>query len=100
MGRQKVDMGRLRTDTMERAGGVCEWAECLERGEEMAHLEAKGMGGNPDQSRNTLTNTVWLCRYHHDVLDRRVTNTTKYEMRILLAGFIRLDRFINARGRG
>jgi hypothetical protein len=92
MGQQKVDMGRLRKDTAVRAGYVCEWAQCSERGEEMAHFRAKGIGGNPDQSRNTLTNTVWLCRYHHDVLDRRVTNTTKYEMRILLEGFVKLDR--------
>ena len=92
MGQQKVDMGALRRATALRAGGVCEFAECSERGEEMAHLQAKGMGGNPDQSRNTLAGTVFLCRYHHDVLDRRVTNTTKYEMRILLEGFVKLDR--------
>jgi predicted restriction endonuclease len=49
------------------------------------------MGGNPDGSRNTLDNTVWLCRYHHDVLDRRVTNTTKMEMRTLLTAYLECD---------
>jgi predicted restriction endonuclease len=57
----------------------------------MAHLKARGMGGNPDGSRNTLDNTVWLCRYHHDVLDRRVTNTTKMEMRTLLTAYLECD---------
>ena len=89
---KKVDLSELRTETALRAGYMCEWALCGERGEEMAHLQAKGMGGNPDQSRNTLRNTVWLCKYHHDVLDRRIVNTTKLEMRILLAEFVKLKR--------
>lgn len=100
MGRQKVDMGALRTDTMVRAGGVCEWGSCREHGEEMAHLEAKGMGGNPNQSRNTLRNTVWLCRWHHDVFDRRVSaaSATKFEIRDLLTEYVRLARQLRGRG--
>lgn len=93
-------MGALRTDTMVRAGYMCEWARCEERGEEMAHLTGKGMGGNPDQSRNTLANTVWLCKWHHDVFDRRVSAApaTKFEIRVLLEEYVRLAR--KPRGRG
>ncbi len=93
---KKQNLAGLRADTAMRAGNMCEWPLCGHRGEEMAHLEAKGMGGNPSGSRNVLSNTVWLCKYHHDVLDRRVTNTTKFEMRVLLAEFVKLNRHPSA----
>lgn len=32
---------------------------------ELAHLEAKGMGGNPDDSRNTTANTICCCKDCH-----------------------------------
>ena len=35
---------------------------------ELAHLKAKGMGGNPAGSRTTTANTARLCREHHQGL--------------------------------
>lgn len=32
---------------------------------EWAHLKARGMGGNPDDSRNVTANTIVCCRNHH-----------------------------------
>lgn len=32
---------------------------------ELAHLKARGMGGNPDGSRNTSANTACICSDHH-----------------------------------
>lgn len=30
-----------------------------------AHIDAAGMGGNPDESRMTLENILSTCRWHH-----------------------------------
>ncbi len=92
MGRVRVDMGQLREETAARAEGVCEWARCSAPGTEMAHLRGKGMGGNPDGSRNVIANTVWLCRYHHDLLDGRTLASAKFETRMLLEEFVRYER--------
>ena len=92
MGKARVDLSDLRNLTAFRAEGVCEWAGCSEAGEEMAHLRHRGMGGNPDQSRNTIDNTAWLCQYHHDILDRRRDQGTREAIRQLLTGYLRWAR--------
>ena len=92
MGKEKVDLGLLRELTAFRAEGVCEWAGCSEPGAEMAHLLHRGMGGNPSQDRNVLANTVWLCQYHHDILDRRRSQGTREAIRELLTGYLKVSR--------
>ncbi len=37
----------------------------LDNRHEHAHLKARGMGGNPDDSRNTIQNTIRSCWGHH-----------------------------------
>ena len=92
MGKKKTDLAVLREATASRAEGMCEWAGCFEKGEEMAHLEHRGMGGNPSGSRNVLANTAWLCQYHHDILDRRRDQGTREAIRQLLTGYLRWAR--------
>lgn len=59
----------LRSQLVETFGPACEWPDCGLPGEEMAHIEPRGMGGRPSVDR--LDNVAWLCRHHHDVLDGR-----------------------------
>jgi len=61
----------LRAQTVERSGGVCEWSRCTAHGKELAHIRGLGMGGNPDLTRDVLANVMFLCVYHHDLLDGR-----------------------------
>lgn len=61
---------QLRTALVDLSGGLCEWPNVEpHRGEEMAHIEPKGMGGRTSVDR--ISNVVFLCRSHHDVLDLR-----------------------------
>ena len=61
----------LRAAAMERSGGVCEWSRCVTRGEQLAHIRGIGRGGNPDLTRDVIGNVMFLCVYHHDLLDGR-----------------------------
>lgn len=56
----------LRVECVERAGGSCEWSDCHVNGEHMAHIEGLGKGGE-----DTIDNVMFLCVYHHDLLDGR-----------------------------
>ena len=62
----------LHAQVVERAGGRCEWAGCLEWGVEMAHISGSGMGGDPKGIRDTLHNVAFLCKTHHHMLDGRI----------------------------
>ena len=61
----------LREQVIARAGDRCEWAGCNDYGEEMAHITGSGAGGDPKGVRDVLSNTSWLCCFHHDMLDGR-----------------------------
>ena len=61
----------LRAAVQERSRGICEWSRCSTRGEQLAHLRGLGMGGNPDLTRDVEANVMFLCVYHHDILDGR-----------------------------
>jgi hypothetical protein len=62
-------MQQLRDEARRAAGDMCEWPHCHNRGQELAHIRGKGMGGSA--AANTLSNVAWLCKQHHDVLDGR-----------------------------
>jgi hypothetical protein len=64
---------------------TCRWPSCSYRTEplEMAHLQHRGMGGSKE--RNTLDNTILLCRIHHNCLDGRTgLGTLRYELNEML----------------
>ena len=80
---------QLRTAVAERAKGICEWSLCVDAGEQLAHIRGIGRGGNPDGTRDVLSNVTWLCRYHHDLLDGR-ERMKLWELESLLLELIRL----------
>lgn len=59
----------LRSYVRDRSWGFCEWPECGQPGDEMAHVFGVGSGGR--RSADTPSNVAWLCRHHHGVLDGR-----------------------------
>lgn len=72
---------RITVETL--AAGRCEWPFCTDAGEQMAHLEHRGMGGS--RLANRVDNVAWLCIRHHDVLDgRTVLATLRWELNELL----------------
>lgn len=77
----------LRAAAVTRSGGTCEWSRCVDRGEQLAHIRGIGRGGNPDGTRDRLSNVAFLCRYHHDVLDGR-TRMKLWEVESLLEELI------------
>ena len=62
----------LRAAVIERSEGRCEWTRCQDAGEELAHIRGIGRGGNPDGTRDVISNTFWACRFHHSMLDGRI----------------------------
>ena len=78
----------LRIQVVERAGGRCEWAGCLLPGLHMAHISGSGLGGDPKGIRDTLHNTAFLCKFHHDMLDGRI-RMSLYEVGELLRATIK-----------
>lgn len=60
---------QLREFVIERSRGGCEWTSCVNRGEQLAHIEGIGMGGRP--SADTEDNVWFLCVFHHDLFDGR-----------------------------
>ena len=75
--------GELRIQVVDRSEGRCEWAGCLLPGLHMAYISGSGMGGDPKGIRDTLHNTCFLCKYHHDLLDGRI-RMSLYEVGELL----------------
>ena len=61
----------LRAQVIMRANVRCEWAGCESPGEERAQITGIGAGGDPKGIRDTLHNTCFLCKFHHDMLDGR-----------------------------
>lgn len=61
----------LREAVVHVSKGRCEWANCNDIGTDMAHITASGMGGA--RTKDTLNNVAFLCHYHHDVLDFRMS---------------------------
>ena len=86
----RKDLAELRRQAEAVAGGVCEWPGCDERGEEMAHLEHRKMGGSIEV--NHLRNVAWLCKWHHDIFDGRQLSGSREAVRNLMAGYLRLSR--------
>ena len=80
----RVNESALREESIERAGGRCEFPDCdLPRPRlEMAHLHGKQMGGS--KYRNVLANTVILCSHHHDWLDGRTTVQRRLDNELVL----------------
>ncbi len=77
------ELSELRAQLIELVGWQCEWPGCADRGEQLCHLEHRGMGGST--KRNTLVNVVWMCVRHHDVLDGRTgLGTLRWELNELL----------------
>jgi len=66
-----VSLSALRKAVFERDQYACRMPWCsvghygASVGLELAHLKARGMGGNPDGSRNVTSNCICCCRSHH-----------------------------------
>jgi len=62
-------------EVYERSGGRCEWESgglrCQARGEQMAHMKHRQMGGTTSEEIHSADNIKFLCRYHHDRWDGR-----------------------------
>lgn len=80
----------LRAALIDLVGAACEWPECPDTGDEMAHLRGIGMGGRP--SADTLDNVAWLCHFHHDLLDGRTPHDRRYWEATLLAAYLKRRR--------
>jgi len=77
------ELSELRAQLVELVGFGCEWPGCDDRGEQMAHLTHRGMGGS--STRNTIANVMWLCVRHHDCLDGRTAlGTLRVELNELM----------------
>lgn len=63
----------------------CRWPGCSHHDEplEMAHLQHRGMGGS--KAANSMSNTLMLCKTHHDCLDGRTgLGTLRFELNEML----------------
>ncbi len=80
----------LREQVVDRAAGVCEWSACGQAGAHMAHIEGSGRGGDPTGVRDALSNVVFLCVYHHDLLDGRTKVFRLREIQELLKELVEL----------
>lgn len=76
---EPLDLAELRERRRQHARDRCEWPRCMSYGEQLAHLEHRGMGGDP--SANTFANVRWLCMFHHDIYDGRRHDGLKVAMR-------------------
>lgn len=70
---KNANIAQVRRDVMDR-DGLCRLMALLYKfgippqfifAPELAHLKARGMGGNPDLSRDTTANTIWLTKHLH-----------------------------------
>ena len=85
----------LRDQVIWRSRGGCEHPGCLATGSQMAHIRGVGMGGRP--SADTLDNAMWVCQFHHDVLDGREHHGLRRAMGDLYAEIIRLRVLVKDR---
>ncbi len=74
----------LRAETLERDNHRCVWCGDRYLGDrlEMAHIVPKGSGG-----KNVISNTISLCRFHHDMHDGREARSL-HEYRVLMRDYI------------
>lgn len=72
-----LPLPELRQREIRRSGGVCRWPGCTHPGEELAHLEHRGMGGRT--SVNRPDNVAWLCRQHHHDFDGATVHPSDLE---------------------
>lgn len=79
----------LRFRLVARAEGMCEWSGCPLPGAHMAHIVGIGTGGDTIGKRDTLSNVVFLCVLHHDILDGRSTEMRLKYIEDLLLELVR-----------
>ena len=87
-----ADLKALRAEVLHRDRGWCVWPGCepdIDKTPlQMAHLVHRGMGGSVE--RNTASNCVTLCSYHHSIFDGRDgSSNTKRELAVMLKAQIR-----------
>lgn len=69
--KEKLDAheDREKTAVRKRDRYQCRWPKCIYRNQavplEVAHLEHKGPGGNPDGTRSVRSKMILLCQNHH-----------------------------------
>ena len=85
----RPDWPRLREELINLDGRTCAWPHCPAPGAEVAHLTHRGMGGTSDPTINEVGNLALLCTYHHNLLDGRTTMSRRYEIGLLLRGYLR-----------
>ncbi len=64
-----MKLSDLRQIVFDRAYGRCEWPYCDQPADELMHIHHRGMGGNPDDTRNVPGNCLAACRTHHRRFD-------------------------------
>jgi len=62
---KRANIADVRWRVLRRELSSCRVPHCLYLTVELAHLRARGMGGNPDLSRDTTANTIACCKWHH-----------------------------------
>lgn len=85
------DLSRLRQQVYDDAKGMCEWPGCLSPGEQLAHFEHRGMGGNPTGSRNVIDNVALMCFAHHMMLDGEI-RLKRFELRTAVKAAVNCRR--------
>ena len=86
-----TELQTLRAQAITLSGGECEWPYCFQNGDQLAHLQHRGMGGS--RTRNRIDNVAWLCVQHHEVLDGRTSlGTLRFELNETLRRSMRHGR--------
>lgn len=84
----RAELVDLRNQVFLRDGYTCKWPGCTyeltpTNPLQLAHLKHRGMGGRT--SVNTETDTLTLCRLHHDIFDGRSgVAKLRYELETML----------------
>lgn len=88
-------LSELRQQHIERFGEYCQWPGCTfpisyVNPLQLAHLKARGMGGS--HFRDTIENTVLLCREHHMIQEGESVTHRKFHVTELLRAYLMLVR--------
>lgn len=78
--RKAIEDG-ITAEAKRRDKNTCRWPNCKFTGLriETAHLEHRGMGGNPSLDRTERHKLIALCLRHHAMFDRKTTTDINIE---------------------
>jgi hypothetical protein len=88
-----ANIGLVREAVFERDGEMCRIPHCMTHKAklhapffgvlELAHIDARGMGGNPDLTRDTTANTICCCAGHHQRFGKESLHSGYIKVRAL-----------------